>query len=218
MPRSRRDRTVALTQTKKKESSAKDQLVDKIRTTVDSHKSLFVLGFEGLRSSHLQTIRVEFRDSRLFLGKNKVTQLALGKSAEEEYQDNLQHVAKLVSGSVGLLATDRSREEVERWFEDFEVDDYAKAGFVAQTDLRVEPGPLTQFEVSMCATLRKLGLPIQVKNGKLELLDDFVLSKRGKGLSVEQAKVLVHFGIKLVKFKVKLMACWSEGSFTEMDL
>jgi mRNA turnover protein 4 len=218
MPRSKRDRTVALTKTSKKEASEKDQLVDRIRTTVDSHENLFVLGFDGLRSNHLQTIRVEFRDSRLFLGKNKITQLALGKTPEDEYQDNLRRVAALVSGSVGLLATNRSSEEVERWFDDFEVDDFAKVGFVAQADLRVERGPMPQFEVSMCPTLRKLGMSIQVDHGKLDLLTDFILCRRGKAISAEQAKALVHFNIKLVKFKVRLMACWSGGSFTEMDV
>ena len=126
MPRSKRERTVSLTKTSKRESSEKDKLVDRIRSAVDSYKGLFVLSFDGLRSNHLQKIRVEFRDSRLFLGKNKVTQLALGKSAEDEYQDNLRHISALVSGSVGILATNRSREEIDRWFSDFEVDDFAK--------------------------------------------------------------------------------------------
>jgi mRNA turnover protein 4 len=217
MPRSKRERTVSLTKTSKKESSEKDKLVDRIRSAVDSYKGLFVLSFDGLRSNHLQKIRVEFRDSRLFLGKNKVTQLALGKSAEDEYQDNLRHISALVSGSVGILATNRSREEIDRWFSEFEVDDFAKAGFIAQTDLRVEHGPLTQFPVSMCSVLRKLGLTIQVNNGKLDLLSDFVMSKRGKALTAEQAKVLVHFNIKLVKFKVNVIASWSDGSFMEMQ-
>lgn len=40
--------------------------------------------------------------ARIFMGKNSVTQIAFGRTPEEEYKDNLRHVSK-VSLSYKLL-------------------------------------------------------------------------------------------------------------------
>jgi ribosomal protein L10 len=49
------------------------------------------------------------------LGKNKIVQLALGKSSEDEYQDNLSNVSELLSGNVGLLATNRPKADILKY-------------------------------------------------------------------------------------------------------
>jgi hypothetical protein len=38
----------------------------------------------------------------MFLGKNSVAQIALGRTPEEEYKDNLRHVAKVCTTDSGL--------------------------------------------------------------------------------------------------------------------
>eukprot|EP00614_Pseudopedinella_elastica_P028639 CAMPEP_0172617596 /NCGR_PEP_ID=MMETSP1068-20121228/70349_1 /TAXON_ID=35684 /ORGANISM="Pseudopedinella elastica, Strain CCMP716" /LENGTH=216 /DNA_ID=CAMNT_0013423385 /DNA_START=80 /DNA_END=730 /DNA_ORIENTATION=+ len=215
MPRSRREKKVPLTQVKKKDSTAKSDLVDRVREAVDSYAAIYALGFQELRSTQLQAIRVEFRDSRLFFGKNKIVQLALGKTSEDEYQDNLRRLSELMSGNIGLLATNRSHQDFVSWFNNFEVEDYAKQGFVPGSDLVLEAGPLPQFPVSMCGVLRKLGLKLQIDVGKLVLLEDAVVCAKGKPLSAEQAKLTVHLGLKLVKFKAQVLAKWQGGSFEE---
>ena len=53
-----------MTQVKKKDSTAKSDLVDRVREAVDSYAAIYALGFQELRSTQLQAIRVEFRDSR----------------------------------------------------------------------------------------------------------------------------------------------------------
>ena len=96
------------------------------------------------------------------------------------------------------------------------MEDFAKQGFCPDADLVLEQGPLLQFPVSMCPALRKLGLNLQVEAGKLRLLEDFVVAKRGAPLAAEQAKLLVHLNLKLVKFQAKVLAKWSNGNFEEL--
>ena len=55
---------------------------------------------------------------------------------------------QLVTGNVGLLATDRPKAEVMRWFAGFEVEDFAKQGTVATADLDIEAGPLPQVSAA----------------------------------------------------------------------
>jgi len=209
--------TAPLTKVKKQASTQKGELVNRIREAVDKHESIYALGFQELRATHLQSIRVEFRDSRIFFGKNKIVQLALGKSSEDEYADNLRRVSEQMNGNVGILATDRPHEEVIRWFSNFEVEDFAKQGFVPQADLVLEAGPLPQFPSPMLAELRKLGLNLHIERAELSLLSDFVVAESGVPLSPEQAKLLVHLGMKLVKFRASVLCRWSAGSFEEIS-
>ena len=49
---------------------------------------------------------------RFFFGKNKVMSLALGRTTEDEYKDNLHKLSKHLRGQTGLLFTNKSKEEV----------------------------------------------------------------------------------------------------------
>ena len=53
-------------------------------------------------------VRKELKDSRLFLGKNKVMQIALGRTEAEEYGDELMEISKQLSGNKGLLFSDKN--------------------------------------------------------------------------------------------------------------
>lgn len=75
---------------------------------------MFVFSYENMRASHFGDIRKDFRESRLFLGKNSVAQVALGRTPEEEVRDNLRHVSAKLEGDAGLLFTSRDRADVEK--------------------------------------------------------------------------------------------------------
>ena len=49
---------------------------------------------------------------RFYFGKNKVMAYALGRTAEEEYRENLHKISRRLYGQRGLLFTNKSQEEV----------------------------------------------------------------------------------------------------------
>jgi mRNA turnover protein 4 len=104
---------------------------------------------------------------------------------------------------------------VESYFTKWEEPDYARAGTVAPEEIIVTNGMLAGFPVSMMEQFRKLGLPVEIKNGKILLTarDEWRLCKIGETLSAEKCRLLVHFDKKLAKFKVQLGAYWSDGEF-----
>jgi mRNA turnover protein 4 len=212
-----------LTQTDKKGTrDHKSKYIQQVRDAVDAHDGLYLFTFENMRSSKFKDVRLYFRndDSRIFLGKNKLLQIALGKTQEDEYQENLHHVGKRIKGgSVGLLFTSLPREQVETYFEQWEEPDFARSGMEAPQEVVVTNDMMTSFPVSMMEQFRKLGMPVAIKDGKLLLSDrnDWRLCKVGENLSAEKCKLLVHFDQKLAKFKVQLAAHWSKGEFTLLD-
>jgi mRNA turnover protein 4 len=70
----------------------------------------------------------------------------------------------------------------------------------------------------MVEQFRKLGLPVEVNNGRVAFVGErkeHVLAKEGETLSAETCKALVHFGVKLSEFRVQLVCRWSsqDGEF-----
>lgn len=207
---------------------------------MDKHDNLFLFSYENMRSNKFKDIRMHFRaktsgdemdddetndesaPSRIFLGKNKLLQIALGKTPEDEYADNLRNVAGEISESVGLLFTSRSRKGVEQYFKDLCEPDFARAGFVATRDVVITNETLANHPVSMMEQqFRKQGLPVKIDNGTIVLLDgqtEYTLCKKGETLSPEKCKALSHFGIKLAEFRVKLVCYWSAktGEFEKL--
>ena len=103
MPRSKRHKVVSLTKTKAKSMEDKTDTIEMLRSAVDEYKNVFAFTYENMRSAAFKEVRMHFKESRLFLGKNKVAQVALGKGKEEEYRENLHKVGAHLSGDSGLF-------------------------------------------------------------------------------------------------------------------
>ena len=73
MPKSKRNKVVALTKVKTKGREGKEQLVETVRDAMDNYKNAFVVSFENMRAGPFKHLAFKMReDSRFFLGKNKV--------------------------------------------------------------------------------------------------------------------------------------------------
>jgi len=115
-----------------------------------------------------------------------------------------------------MLVTASPREEVEAYFRGLESEDFARAGAVSTREVVLTQEMVEVHPVSMVELFRKLGMPVEVRMGKVSLVGGqtrYVLCKEGKVLNAEICKVLVHFGIKLSTFRVSLLCRWNDGDF-----
>lgn len=103
---------------------------------------------------------------------------------------------------------------MESYFNNFSVPDFAKAGDIPEETVAVEAGPLP-FPISMMQELRKMGMVVEVENGKLILREPMTVAFSGIPLTPEQAKILTKLDIKLVNFKVNLVCRWENCGFEE---
>ena len=104
MPKSRRDKPLALTKTKKHGRASKERLVEDIRECVASYSSVYVFEVENMRNVKLKELREEWGGSRFFLGKNRVMQLALGKSRDDEPKQGSSKLTPVSSSSCSSIA------------------------------------------------------------------------------------------------------------------
>jgi mRNA turnover protein 4 len=103
---------VSLTKADAKGRSLKSKHVDTVRSAIDEYESIYVFSYENMRASKFKDVRMHWRESRIFMGKNTVSQVALGRSTADEFKDNLRLVSKKLQGDVGLFFTSRDKAEV----------------------------------------------------------------------------------------------------------
>lgn len=215
MPKSKRDKKISLTQTRKKGLDLKQKVIEEIRDTVDKYARIFTFSVNHMRNNKLKDIRGEWKHSRFHFGKNKLLGIALGRSVEDEYRDNLHQISSRLWGQTGLLFTNSKKEEVLKWFDSYSQPDYARSGNVATQVVILEKGPLPEFPHSMEPQLRQLGLPTSLDKGIVTLLRDHKVCSIGTTLSPEQARILKLFGYQMAEFKMRIEGMWQNDGTIE---
>ncbi|KAH7679754.1 mRNA turnover protein 4 [Dioscorea alata] len=214
MPKSKRDRPVTLSKTKKKGKAHKEAIVSSIKKALEDYSSVYVFTFENMRNQRFKEFREQMKSSsRFFLGANKVMQFSLGRSAADEGKPGIHKLSKFLQGDSGLFFTNLGRDEVQRLFEGYEEHDFARTGALATETVELKEGPLEQFTHEMEPFLRKQGLPVRLNKGVIELVSDFVVCEEGKHLSPESARTLRLLGIKMATFRLHLVCRWSPDDF-----
>ena len=206
MPKSKRNKVVSLTKVKRKGREAKEEMVENIHKALTDYKKCFVLSFENMRTGPFKKIQNSMRDSKFFIGKNKVVQVALGRSPEEETADNSHQLSKYMRGQVCLLFTNKTEKEVQTFIDEHHEPDFAKSGTKATFTVFLEKGTeaLEAYGHGMEPYLRQLGLPTKLNMQKIELLADTFVCRQGDELSVEQCKILKLLGHQMASFSLKL--------------
>ncbi|KAF3930715.1 hypothetical protein ABW19_dt0209106 [Dactylella cylindrospora] len=218
MPKSKRNKVVSLTKTQKKGRENNVRIYDAIREALDTYTYVWVFSVASMRNAQLKEVRGEFSDSRIFFGKTKVMSKALGTTREEEYRDNLADLSKHMNGEVGLLLTNRLPEAVTDFFENFSGMDFARAGAVSPMTFTIPAGTVysrggeiaeeddVPLAHSLETTVRGLGMPTRLVNGKVTLNEDYTVCEEGDVLNSQQTRLLKLFGVVTAEFKVKLIA------------
>jgi mRNA turnover protein 4 len=101
-----------------------------------------------------------------------------------------------------------------RWFDEYEQQDFARAGTVASTTVELPEGPLPMFQHTMEPMLRtKLGMPVKLTKGVVTLIEPFTLCNEGDELTPEQAQILALLKYKIDTFKPALHCKWWDEQF-----
>lgn len=181
-----------------------------------------------MRNTFLQELRQSFRasNSRIFFGRTRVMQAALGRTPETAHQPSLDELTKHMSGDVGLLMTDESPEKVTEFINNYVQMDYARAGLVSPVELVVPAGIVysrggqipEEDDVPLAHSLetmvRSLGMPTTLKNGKVTLDSEYRVCKVGEVLNGKQTRLLKLFGVACSEFKVDLVAYYDKEKET----
>ncbi|KAI2636596.1 mRNA turnover protein 4 [Hypomontagnella submonticulosa] len=235
MPKSKRSKVVHMTQVNKKTRENKERLFENIRECIPQYQYCFVFGVDNMRNTYLKDVRQELSDSRLFFGKTKLMARALGHGPEDSYADNIFQLTPYLRGTVGLLFTNRTPEQLLPYLETLagEKVDFARAGATAPRSFVVPYGTVystggevpAEHDVPLGHTLepelRRLGVPVRMVKGRVELEQGpeggnedggYVVCREGDVLDSRQTRLLKLFGICMSEFSIKVLAYWSAAT------
>ena len=99
-------------------------------------------------------------------------------------------LATRLHGQCGLLFTDKSRDDVIEWSQNYNALEYARSGFVATETVVLPEGPLEDFSHAIEPHLRSLGLPTKLQKGVITLYKEHTVCVLGKQLTPEQARYI----------------------------
>lgn len=221
MPKSKRNRVVALTQTEKKGRAGKDALFTQVREAADKYAYIWVFSVANMRNTYLKDIRSQWSHSRMFFGRTRVMAKSLGVTPAEEYKERLSELSPTLQGNVGLLFTNEPPVSVRKYFEEFREKDYARAGAKAVETVTIPEGPITRndepFPHNMEPQLRQLGMPTILRNGVVSLPIDYTICKEGQKLDSNQTHLLKLFYIQQAEFSLNLLAYYHDGEVHQLS-
>jgi len=213
MPKSKRDKVVPLTVTKKKSYETKKELVSEIQECCDKYAHVFLIEVHNERNNLIKEIRESWKHSRIFLGRNKVMALSLGRTVETEYKKDIHKLSKGLVNKRGLLFTNEKVDDVKEWFKSHKQFCFARNGSIATETVVLPEGPL-DLPHPMEPQLRQLGLPTRLKDGVIVLDHEHTVCTAGKALTTQQAVILKHIGNCMAEFKMEIIAHWSDEVYT----
>ena len=149
---------------------------------------------------------------------------ALGQTPAEAIAPGIDDLSKYLTGTVGLLLTNRPVEAITSYFDNLAPVDFARAGVAASREFSIPTGIVyatggevpaehdVPLEHTIEPELRRLGVPTRMVKGRVVLGDEsgqgeeYVVCKEGDVLDSRQTRLLKLFGVCLSEFKVKILA------------
>ncbi len=233
---------MSLSKTVKKGKDAKESLIQKIRSALDSFSTVYIFSVENMRTEVLQTARAELKGrARFFIGKNRVMAKALGCTCEEEQRENISQLSAQLSGEVGILFAREevpagynlkeeegegliSEEELISYLDSLEQPDFARPGTIAPQTVTVPAGPLMTSDgipvpSNLEGQVRQCGLQVSLIRGVVVVPEgpERVICTEGDKLTPEQARLLKLLNYPMVTFRVKLESRYRNGVVSKIE-
>lgn len=143
---------------------------------------------------------------------------ALGTTPAEEYREGLAQLSSNIAGNVGLLFTLRPAQEIIEYLQTFVKADFARMNCIAPLTFIVPEGTIysmggqipsaedVPLAHSLESTVRSLGMPTKLVQGKVHLDQPYTVCRQGQKLDSKQANLLKQFGCAVAEFHVKPVA------------
>jgi mRNA turnover protein 4 len=215
MPKSKRTKLISLTRTKPKTRDAKTKLLTRVKLLLTKYTRIAVVSYQNMNASAQLALRSHLGSiSKIIFGKKSILKLALGGS-EESSDDSVNMLCDFFDGQIALVFTNQPVSTLKSKLENFSKIEFAQPGSISPANVVLSKGD-TVFK-SMSSSndeyLRNLGLDVNVNEGKLNLVSDFLAAGKGQALTSEQCKILKLLGIKLGKVKVEVRAIFDKENF-----
>ncbi len=172
-------------------SIKKEKKVKEILEVTHKYKTLILVELNGFPSSNFEKLKKALRSKASIIFTNKIVVY----NALKQINENLSEKAKKAKIPVLILSNLDPFELMEVFFENR---DYkkAKTGETAKENISLPSGPTPFPPGPMLSQFSSIGVKTKTEGGKISIISDTVVVKKGEKISEKVAAILASMDIK----------------------
>jgi large subunit ribosomal protein L10 len=196
-------------------SEAKKKRVKELAEQM-KRKTVMIVSVKGLPSAQFQDIKKKIRDkAKILVAKKNIVDFALDHCGIKE----LHGLTPYVQDSTAILFSDADAFEISGVLSDEKSPAKAKAGQISTEELIVHAGPTSLAPGPDISALSAVGLKPKVEGGKIAIMQDHILCKKGEVISDKKASILAKLDIVPFKIGIEPIAAYMEGkTYTDIKI
>jgi len=193
-------------------SQRKETYYARLLKLLAEFKKIMLVSADNVGSHHLQKIRQNLRaDATVLFGKNTMIRKAMRQFAttHPEIEPLIPHVY----GNIGLVFIRESSDlgKVRKIITDYKIYAHAKTASIAPCDVIVPKGD-TGMDPGKTSFFQALSIQTKINKGKIEIINDLALLRKGDKVSASQAVLLQMLDIKPFIYGLGTLQVYDNGS------
>ncbi|MBI2675354.1 MAG: 50S ribosomal protein L10 [Candidatus Aenigmarchaeota archaeon] len=196
-------------------SELKKEALKKLAEDLAGYSAVGVVDMKGLPARQLQEIRRKLKGKAVIrMYKKNLILLALEKHKDR----GMDRLEKNIGQMPALLFSNENPFRLARIIESSKSKALAKAGDIAPGDISVGEG-LTDLPAGPAiGELQRAKIPAGVEAGKIKILKDTIVARKGEAINEAIANVLAKLSIKPMEIGLNVVAAWENRQIYAKDV
>lgn len=189
-------------------SDVKKKELKEIIEKIKNHKTIMVVSVKGLPSRQFQDIKKKIRKKgTITISKKSLIRRAI----EESKVEGIKPLENYVNECCALLYTNDDAFEISGILSRETSPQKAKAGQEAPEDIEVKAGPTSLLPGPDISALSAVGLAPKVEGGKIAVMQDKVIAKKGAIITDAVASIMAKLDIIPFEVGIEPVAAFMDG-------
>jgi large subunit ribosomal protein L10 len=191
--------------------------VEELTKLITENKVVGIAQIGGIPAPQMQQMRGNRRGNvSMRSSKNSLISLAID-NAEGKIK-GISELKDYVSGQAAIIATEMNPFKLFGQLKQTRTMAPAKGGEIAPSDIEVKAGDTSFKPGPIVGELQKVGIPAQIKEGKVVIKSDKVLVKKGEKIPRDVAQMITRLEIFPIQLGISLNAVFEEGNLFKPDV
>ncbi len=174
-------------------SEAKKKIVKDLIGLIKSKKTILLASIKNLPAAQFQEVCKKLRGKAIIkVPRKNLMFLALDNSGIEHTKELEQYIGD----STAILFSDNDAFDLAGDLLRNKNPAKAKAGQEAPEDIKVQPGPTDLVPGPAISELGAVGIPIEIKEGKIYIKSEKIIARKGEKISQNAADVMSKLDIR----------------------
>jgi len=191
--------------------------VKELKNLIMENKVVGIAQIGGIPGPQMQHMRSNLRGN-VFIRSSKNSLIYRALDDAEGKTKGISGLKDFVSGQSAIIATEMNPFRLYGQLKATRTMAPAKGGETATSDIEVKAGDTPFKPGPIVGELQKVGIPAQIKEGKVVIKTNKVLVKEGEKIPREVAQMLTRLEIFPVQIGISLNAVFEEGNLFKPDV